>query len=252
MQYILSNIYASYTIGSFSHRKQIWPNVLFIWRNFSYWFFTGVLHYTLHDCVLGLNQMSVNLKNNGKNLPVLFSIFYTFFFVRSCFIIGNVFKNVDNRIENKLQKMYCSRKMVLHIFLPQVNSSYFKDLYIFFYWKTRAKYLSSSPKKWKFSFHYSLSCSSKTVWVSFFCWTQKRIFLKNVGKRTVSVPTDFHYMGKSTLEVNGVHQLFVFSHSSKYLLLCSVEERNSTLLKIKVLHDAIEEPFCLNGSIKNL
>ncbi len=24
------------------------------------------------------------------------------------------------------------------------------------------------------------------------------------------------------------------------------------LLKIKVLHDAIEEPFCLNGSIKNL
>ncbi len=25
-----------------------------------------------------------------------------------------------------------------------------------------------------------------------------------------------------------------------------------TLLKIKVLHDAIEEPFCLNGSIKNL
>ncbi len=25
-----------------------------------------------------------------------------------------------------------------------------------------------------------------------------------------------------------------------------------TLSKIKVLHDAIEEPFCLNGSIKNL
>ncbi len=25
-----------------------------------------------------------------------------------------------------------------------------------------------------------------------------------------------------------------------------------SLLKIKVLHDAIEEPFCLNGSIKNL
>ncbi len=28
--------------------------------------------------------------------------------------------------------------------------------------------------------------------------------------------------------------------------------RNDTLLKIKVFHDAIEEPFCLNGSIKNL
>ncbi len=26
----------------------------------------------------------------------------------------------------------------------------------------------------------------------------------------------------------------------------------TTLLKIKVLHNAIEEPFCLNGSIKNL
>ncbi len=24
------------------------------------------------------------------------------------------------------------------------------------------------------------------------------------------------------------------------------------LLKLKMLHDAIEEPFCLNGSIKNL
>lgn len=31
-----------------------------------------ILNYTLHDCFLGLNQMSVNLKNNGKKLPVLF------------------------------------------------------------------------------------------------------------------------------------------------------------------------------------
>ncbi len=30
------------------------------------------------------------------------------------------------------------------------------------------------------------------------------------------------------------------------------ELRDCTLLKIKVLHDTIEEPFCLNGSIKNL
>ncbi len=29
-------------------------------------------------------------------------------------------------------------------------------------------------------------------------------------------------------------------------------ERLPALLKIKVLHDAIEEPFCLNDSIKNL
>ncbi len=33
------------------------------------------------------------------------------------------------------------------------------------------------------------------------------------------------------------------------MLLFSIQ---CTLLKIKVLHDAIEEPFDLNGSIKNL
>ncbi len=80
----------------------------------------------------------------------------------------------------------------------------------------------------------------------------KEDILRNVGKRTVSVPTDFHYIGKSSINVSGDYQLFVFSHSSKYLLLCSEEERNSTLLKIKVLHDAIEEPFGQNGSIKKL
>ncbi len=32
---------------------------------------------------------------------------------------------------------------------------------------------------------------------------------------------------KNTMEVNGYHQLFGNQHSSKYLLLCSAEERNS-------------------------
>jgi len=31
-----------------------------------------------------------------------------------------------------------------------------------------------------------------------------------------------------TMKVNGVHQLFGYQHSSKYLLLCSAEERNSS------------------------
>ncbi len=37
-------------------------------------------------------------------------------------------------------------------------------------------------------------------------------------------------------------------------MFCFVEgnRRGFTLLKIKVLHDVIEELFCLNGSIKNL
>ncbi len=68
------------------------------------------------------------------------SVFYTFFRT-VLFQLEMFFFNVDNRIENKLQKMDCLRKMVLHIFLPQVNSSNFKVLYIFFYYKMRAKYL---------------------------------------------------------------------------------------------------------------
>ncbi len=35
----------------------------------------------------------------------------------------------------------------------------------------------------------------------------------------------------------------------KYVIIYSL---SCSLLEIKVLHDAIEEPFCLNGSIKNL
>ncbi len=36
------------------------------------------------------------------------------------------------------------------------------------------------------------------------------------------------------------------------LLIKEITPRINTLFKIKVLHDAMEEPFCLNGSIKNL
>ncbi len=36
------------------------------------------------------------------------------------------------------------------------------------------------------------------------------------------------------------------------LLIKEIAPRINTLFKIKVLHDAIAEPFCLNGSIKNL
>ncbi len=44
--------------------------------------------------------------------------------------------------------------------------------------------------------------------------------------------------------------------NAKFHQIWSNEEMNpnilNTLLIIKVLHDAIEEPFCLNGSMKNL
>ncbi len=39
----------------------------------------------------------------------------------------------------------------------------------------------------------------------------KEDILKNVGKRTVSVPTNFHYIGKSSINVSGDYQLFVFT-----------------------------------------
>uniref|UniRef100_A0A673HRT1 Ammonium transporter Rh type A n=1 Tax=Sinocyclocheilus rhinocerous TaxID=307959 RepID=A0A673HRT1_9TELE len=40
--------------------------------------------------------------------------------------------------------------------------------------------------------------------------------------------------------------------SAQNQLTSQIKRASPTLLKIKVLHDAIEEPFCLNGSIKNL
>ena len=70
---------------------------------------------------------------------------------------------------------------------------------------------------------YSPSSCFKPVCISFFCWTQKKIFWR------MSVTSiEFFF---STMEVNGVHQLSGYRHSSKYLLLCSEEERNSYRFK---------------------
>ncbi len=51
----------------------------------------------------------------------------------------------------------------------------------------------------------------------------KEDILKNVGEQFRSPLTSIIW-GKSTIEINEDHQLFVFSHSSKYLL-CSAEEK---------------------------
>ncbi len=48
----------------------------------------------------------------------------------------------------------------------------------------------------------------------------------------LTVAIDFHSIEKNTMEINGYHQLFGFQHSSKYLLLCSAEERNSYSFKL--------------------
>ncbi len=64
-------------------------------------------------------------------------------------------------------------------------------------------------QKGKFCHNYSpLSCS-EPVWVSFNCWTRKKIFLRMFVTKQLMVPIDFHSMGKkNTMEVNGCCQLF--------------------------------------------
>jgi len=62
----------------------------------------------------------------------------------------------------------------------------------------------------------------KPVWVSFFCWTQRKIFWRTIG--TIDFHSIFFFR---TMEVNGAKQLFGSNRSSKYLPLCSSEEINS-------------------------
>jgi len=47
--------------------------------------------------------------------------------------------------------------------------------------------------------------------------------LKNAGNQTVDEPLTSIVFFLPTMEVNGVHQLSDYRHSSKYLPLCSAE-----------------------------
>ncbi len=79
----------------------------------------------MHDNVLGLNQISVNLMNNVKTLPILF-LFSTHFVSYSLVLIGNGITNVDNRIENKLKK--CIFREKWHICLLENQSEVLKGI----------------------------------------------------------------------------------------------------------------------------
>jgi len=61
----------------------------------------------------------------------------------------------------------------------------------------------------------------------------KEDILKNVGNQTVecAVTSIVWKKKNNTSEVNGFGQLFGYRHSSKYLLLCSTEERNFFFFK---------------------
>ncbi len=76
-------------------------------------------------------------------------------------------------------------------------------------------WLYSRYPKMKCVIIYSPSCCSKTLLIIFVHWTQKKLL----------VTFDFHGISFHTVAVNVYQQLFSYQHSSKYLLLCSTEER---------------------------
>ncbi len=73
---------------------------------------------------------------------------------------------------------------------------------------------------------YSPSSSSKPVWISMFCRTQRKIFGRQFVTRLFWGTIDFHSRNKNTMEVNGAPELLCFPRSSEYLPLCSAEQRN--------------------------
>jgi len=80
-------------------------------------------------------------------------------------------------------------------------------------------------KKKKTVIIHSPSSFFKLVWISFFCWTQREIFWWMSATRQLMNPIDFHSRKKKTMNING------YWHSSKYLPLCSAEERHSYRLE---------------------
>ncbi len=80
---------------------------------------------------------------------------------------------------------------------------------------------------------YSPSSSSKPVWMSLFCWTQRKIFWRMWETEPFWGTIDFHSIWNTivfffpTMEVNGAPKQPGYKLSSKYLPLCSAEQRNS-------------------------
>ncbi len=87
---------------------------------------------------------------------------------------------------------------------------------------------STTVTEWPLQFHPQVvPSSSKPVWMSLFCRTQRKIFWRKFVTRLFWGTIDFHSRKKNTLEVNGAPELLCFPHSSEYLPLCSAEQRHS-------------------------
>ncbi len=71
------------------------------------------------------------------------------------------------------------------------------------------------------------SSSSKPVWMSLFCWTQRKIFWRMWETEQFWGTIDLHSIFFPTMEVNGAPKQPGYKLSSKYLPLCSAEQRHS-------------------------
>ncbi len=69
---------------------------------------------------------------------------------------------------------------------------------------------------------YSPSSSSKPLWMSLFCWTQRKIFWRMWETEQFWGTIDFHSIFSPPMEVNGAPKQPGYKLSSKYLLLCSI------------------------------
>ncbi len=67
----------------------------------------------------------------------------------------------------------------------------------------------------------------KVVWMSLFCWTQRKIFWRMWETEQFWGTIDFHSIFFPTMEVNDAPKQPGFKLTSKYLPLCSAEQRHS-------------------------
>ncbi len=87
--------------------------------------------------------------------------------------------------------------------------------------------MDSSPKNENSVIIYSPSCSSKPVWISLFCWTQRKILWRMWGTEQFWGTIDFHCIFLPNKEVNGAPKQPGYKLSSEYLPLCSADQINS-------------------------
>jgi len=66
----------------------------------------------------------------------------------------------------------------------------------------------------------------KCYQISLLCCTQRKIFVRMFVTKQISPPIDCHSIFFPTVLVNVGRDLLGYKHSSKYLCLCSAEQRN--------------------------